>query len=81
MTAGRFKIDPDPPVAGQPATITYTGTERAIDWQVNGHPRITEEVPPRVIRIPSVPSGEVLVVSDNTGGEDGAQEFPIAEMG
>jgi hypothetical protein len=79
MSPGRFSIDPDPPVAGQPAKITYTGRATEVTWQVDGQPPVKVEVPPRTILIPSVPSGEDLVASDKTGGREGSEAWPIDE--
>jgi hypothetical protein len=79
MKNGRFRIDPEPPVAGQPATITYTGSSCNVTWQVNGEPPVTVKIPPRVIEIPRVPGGKVIVVTDGMGGEQGEHEWPISE--
>lgn len=35
----RFRIVPDPPVAGQPCTVTYIGPATEVEWQVDGKHR------------------------------------------
>jgi hypothetical protein len=75
---GRFKIEPNPPIAGQPATVTYTGSEREVTWQVPGQRPTTRKVPPKTFEIDPVPHGDVLILSDDTDDE-GTEFFPIDE--
>ena len=65
---GRFRIQPDPPVAGQPADVTYIGPAAEVEWQVDGQPpvRVTPDANGR-FRINPVPSGTDLMLSDNLG--------------
>jgi hypothetical protein len=79
MKDNRFTIDPDPPVAGEPATITYTGPGEEVTWQVDGQPPVKAKVPPPTIRIARVPSGEDLAVWDGRGGREGSKFWPIDE--
>ena len=74
----RFKIEPDPPVAGQPARITYEGEQESVTWVVVGFGRETSKVPPNHIDIASVPAGDDLGVSDGSGGPEGSASWPIA---
>jgi hypothetical protein len=75
----KFVIDPNPPVAGQPATITYTGNATEITYQVGGRPEVKCKVPPKEIPIDPVPSGEQIFVDDGTGPPDGEADWPIVE--
>jgi hypothetical protein len=65
---GGFKIIPDPPVAGQPVEIQYSGTDSQIAWQVDGGDLIKVNVPAnKKIRIDPLPSGLVLIVVGGVG--------------
>lgn len=71
MTPGRFKIQPDPPIAGQPAQVTYEGSSRTIEYQVDDGPRVKVTIPPDTFPIDPVPGGDVLVLVDGTGDPAG----------
>jgi hypothetical protein len=75
---GRFSIEPNPPIAGQPAKVTYTGSRTQVTWHVPGQSPKTVVVPPRTFEIDPVPRGDVLIVSDETD-DDGTEFIPIAE--
>jgi hypothetical protein len=72
MNDSAFTIEPNPPVAGQPATVTYTGDRNEVIWQVDGQPMMRIKVPPAKFPIDPVPSGIELCVSDGTGGKKGS---------
>lgn len=80
-TGPRFTIDPNPPVAGQPAKITYKGNEQEVTYQVAGRDPVTVKVPPKDISIDPVPSGRQIFVTDETGPPDGEADWPIANTG
>jgi len=81
LTKGpRFTVDPDPPIAGQPATITYHGDEDHVAWGVIGGRVTKQKVPPRTVNINSVPSGERLGITDDSGGDDSSADWPIVEQ-
>lgn len=80
MRGPKFKINPDPPIAGQPATITYDGAEKQVVWGVLGGRMNKSTVPPRDILIDPVPSGERLVITDDSGGEESGADWPIVEQ-
>jgi hypothetical protein len=64
----RFRIQPDPPVAGQPVEVTYSGPAKFVEYQVDGQPAV--RVRPGAdgkFRIDPVPSGDELMLSDNLG--------------
>lgn len=64
----RFRVVPDPPVAGQPVQVTYLGPAREVEWQVDGQPAV--RVRPDAngnFQIDPVPSGRSLMLSDNLG--------------
>jgi len=75
---GRFTIDPNPAIAGQPAKVTYTGTQGEVVWHVPGQKPRTVKVPPKTFEVDPVPHGDVLIVSDKTNDE-GTEFFPIDE--
>jgi hypothetical protein len=64
----RFRVQPDPPVAGQPADVTYLGPARDVEWQADdGTPvRVRPDANGR-FQIDPVPSGRSLMLSDNLG--------------
>ena len=64
----RFKIDPNPPVAGKPATVTYIGSAKSVEYQADdGKPvRVTPDENGKFV-IDPVPSGDELALSDNLG--------------
>lgn len=64
----RFRIQPDPPVAGQPVEVTYSGPAKFVEYQVDGQPAV--RVRPGAdgkFRIDPMPSGDELMLSDNLG--------------
>lgn len=64
----RFKIEPNPPVAGERATVTYVGPAREVEWQVDGQDPVS--VKPNdngKFVIDPVPDGIELWLSDNLG--------------
>jgi hypothetical protein len=64
----RFRIDPDPPVAGQAVSVTYLGPAREVEWQVDDGS--TTRVQPDAngeFQIDPLPSGRSLMLSDNLG--------------
>jgi hypothetical protein len=64
----RFKIDPNPPVAGQPLTITYIGPASEIEYQVDGQPAVKAKPDKNgKVHIAHMPSGQELALSDNLG--------------
>jgi hypothetical protein len=71
MTRSHFKIDPNPPVAGQPVQVTYEGPSTEVAWQVDGMPPKTVSVPPKTFIIPKLPAGRELCLSDGEGGPMG----------
>lgn len=64
----RFRIDPDPPVAGQAVTVTYIGPATEVEWQVDGGAanRARPDQDGK-FRIDPLPSGTELMLSDNLG--------------
>ncbi len=63
----RFKIDPDPPEAGQTAEVTYIGPATEVEWQVDGQDPV-EVTPDENGKFTiDVPSGTDLWLSDNQG--------------
>lgn len=69
MSGGsRFRIVPDPPIAGQPLEIVYVGPASEIEVQVDAQNplRLTPDQDGKV-RIPSLASGQELALSDNLG--------------
>lgn len=64
----RFRIDPDPPVAGQPAEVTYLGPAREVEWQVDdGSPQQVRPDANGKFQLDPVPHGRSLMLSDNLG--------------
>ena len=64
----RFKVNPDPPEAGETLEITYVGPATEIEYQVDGQDPIT--VTPNdngKVTIDPLPSGQDLYLSDNLG--------------
>jgi hypothetical protein len=72
-----FTLEPNPPVAGQPLVITYTGNSGSYEWKVDGGPVTKVTVPPRSHEIASVPAGGTLWVDDCSGSGDGFDSHPI----
>ncbi|GEM_PF-3294603 len=64
----RFRIEPDPPVAGKPLKVFYLGPATTVEWQVDGKDPI--RVKPNTdggFTIPSVPPGTEIMFSDLLG--------------
>ena len=64
----RFKIDPDPPIAGNSVCVTYIGAASEVEWQVDGDDPV--KVKPDKdgkFKIKSLPSGDELFLSVNRG--------------
>lgn len=68
VEGSRFKVRPDPPVAGQPVEITYLGPAGTVEWQVDGGQpvRVTPDRDGK-FRLESLPRGRSLMLSDNLG--------------
>jgi hypothetical protein len=81
MAGPHFTIQPNPPVAGQPATVTYTGDSNKVTWQTEGGTPKTVTIPPGIFPIDPVPRGDRLFVDDGTGPPDGAADWRIAQTG
>lgn len=64
----RFRVQPDPPEAGQPLVVTYLGPAREVEYQIDGQPPIRLR-PDRNgrFRIEVLPRGRSLMLSDNLG--------------
>lgn len=67
-SASRFRVIPDPPVAGNPADVVYVGPASEVVYQVDGgqEVRVTPDKNGR-FRIKSVPSGDELMFDDRLG--------------
>jgi len=68
LTGGRFKIQPDPPQAGESCEVTYIGPATKVEYQVDGADPVT--VTPDAngkFKIDPVPDGDDLWLSDNRG--------------
>lgn len=64
----RFKMLPDPPVAGQAVEVTYSGPAKYIEYQIDGQAAVRiQPGPDGKFRIDPVPSGDELMLSDNLG--------------
>ncbi len=64
----RFRIRPNPPVAGKPAEVTYIGPAKEIEYQVDGgEPIKVKPDKDGKFRIDPIPGGDELVLSDNLG--------------
>jgi hypothetical protein len=64
----RFRVQPNPPVAGQPVEVTYIGPATEVEYQVDaGNPRKVKPDKDGKFTIASVPSGDELILSDNLG--------------
>lgn len=64
----RFRVVPDPPVAGKPVEVTYIGPASEVEYQVDGHKPV--KVKPDKngkFKIASVPAGDEIMFSDNRG--------------
>ncbi|MCA8970888.1 MAG: hypothetical protein KDC95_13925 [Planctomycetes bacterium] len=81
MTGKRFKLDPDPPIAGKPLEITYVGRARVIMMQIDDRPeqRLKPDEQGR-ITISSVGSGDEFMLSDRDG-LDGYVHRQIQHLG
>lgn len=71
MTApsdSRFRVIPDPPVAGRPADVIYVGPASEVVYQVDSgkEVRVKPDKNGR-FRIPSVPSGDEIMFDDRLG--------------
>ncbi len=66
--ASRFRLQPDPPIAGRPVEVTYVGPATEIEWQADGGKPV--KVKPGKngkFTIRSVPSADSLMLTDNRG--------------
>ena len=64
----RFKVDPDPPVAGKPLEVTYVGPATVVEYQVDGHKSVKVKLDKNgKFRIASLPAGDEIMISDNRG--------------
>lgn len=64
----RFRVQPDPPVAGQAAEVTYLGPARDVEWQVDDGTSVSVQPDANGrFQIDPVPSGRSLMLSDNLG--------------
>lgn len=64
----RFRIEPDPPIQGEPLRVTYLGPASEIEYQVDGDTTVT--VTPGSdgsFEIDPVPRGSEIALSDNRG--------------
>lgn len=64
----RFKVDPDPPEAGESLEITYVGPATNIDYQIDGQDPVT--LSPNdsgKVTIDPLPAGGSLYLTDNLG--------------
>lgn len=67
-TGGRFKIEPDPPQAGESVEVTYIGPAGEVEWQVDGNDPVTATPDANgKFTIDPVPDGADLWLSDNRG--------------
>ncbi len=64
----RFRIDPDPPVAGNKVTVTYVGPATEVEWQVdaNSSEKVTPDKDGKFC-IDPMPHGTELSLTDNLG--------------
>lgn len=68
MTGSRFRVVPDPPIAGEPLEVTYVGPAAEVEYQIDGSPAV--KVRPDAdgrFRIDPVPAGGEIMFSDNRG--------------
>lgn len=81
MAAKRFKLDPDPPVAGKPLEIIYIGPAKVIVMQVDGgkEKRLEPDDEGRIV-VEKVGSGDELMLSDR-GGIEGYVHRRITHLG
>jgi hypothetical protein len=63
VNRGRFTLEPNPPVAGSPVKVTYTGTSETVEWSVDGGSDHKQTVPPKTFNI-DVPEGTTLFLTD-----------------
>jgi hypothetical protein len=64
----RFRVRPDPPVAGQPCEVTYLGPASQVEWQIDGGaPTTVQPDANGRFKIDPLPSGRALMLSDNLG--------------
>mgnify|MGYP001171438508 CR=1 FL=1 len=70
MSAKRFKLDPDPPVAGKPIEITYVGPAKVVVLQIDDQPerRLVPDEGGKIV-IDRVSSGDEFMLSDRSGLE------------
>ena len=68
MGGSRFRIEPNPPQAGKPVTVTYIGPALVVEYQVD------DDEPVRVkpdengkFTIDPLPPGDELMLTDNLG--------------
>ena len=67
-SGSRFKIKPDPPVAGKKVEVTYIGPADEVEYQVDGGK--TVKVRPDAdgkFTINPLPAGDELMLTDNLG--------------
>jgi hypothetical protein len=68
VPTGRFKIEPDPPQAGQKLEVTYIGPADEVEWQVDGQDPVAVTPDDNgKFTIDPVPDGDDLWLSDNRG--------------
>jgi len=66
--SSRFRIQPDPPVAGKPAEVTYVGPATEVEWQADdGTPVRVKPGKDGRFTIPKVPSADSLMFTDHRG--------------
>jgi hypothetical protein len=64
----RFRIRPNPAVAGQPLEVTYIGPAKEVEYQVDdGEPVKVEPDKNGKFTIDPVPSGDEIVLWDGLG--------------
>ncbi len=78
----RFSIEPDPPVAGETATVTYVGPADSVEWQVDGEDGVSVD-PDKDgnFVIDPVPSGGELVLSDQQGAPGYLHRYIVSTEG
>lgn len=68
ISGSRFKCDPNPAIAGEPAEIFYLGPAKTVEIQVDGNSPFSAAPDQNGrILISAVPPGDELVMSDNLG--------------
>jgi hypothetical protein len=77
MMEPRFKIDPDPAVAGGPVTVTYMGSGESVEWSVDGGGTTSVKVPPDTFVIDPLPNGDTLFLTEPKEKVGSVKAFPI----